>query len=313
MAFILRTGGTRHGDWWSLNGIEWFLLAGMLALGSKYVIRAGGRHIFNPANFGLVVCLLVVGSPLVYPQYLWWGPVGPPVLAAWVVIGVGAVWVLGPLRMLPMAVAFFGTMALMVWVLAGSGDCFDAVWRKDSVCGLNFWIGIALSPELAIFALFMMSDPRTAPLGQLWRLLFGVVTAGVACALLSLQPTEYGVKVSILAALLVTLAALPAVDGRAADSARALVGGVLAVAVVIMVLGLTTNLELIRSERGGRGGLGGLGQGLRPSEGHVERLRSAVARTAADRAGPSLAQGVFQVEVRDDRPAREAGALKDPG
>lgn len=32
VAFILRTSGTEHGDWWSLNGIQYFILACLLSL-----------------------------------------------------------------------------------------------------------------------------------------------------------------------------------------------------------------------------------------------------------------------------------------
>jgi hypothetical protein len=34
VAFILRANGTRHGDWWSLHGIEYFILAVALKGGS---------------------------------------------------------------------------------------------------------------------------------------------------------------------------------------------------------------------------------------------------------------------------------------
>jgi hypothetical protein len=47
VAFILRASGTKHGDWWTLHGIQYFLLAAMLALLSKYLVQVGGRHIFN--------------------------------------------------------------------------------------------------------------------------------------------------------------------------------------------------------------------------------------------------------------------------
>jgi len=302
VAFILRTGGTRHGDWWTLHGIGWFLLAVVLALGSKYLLRSGGRHVFNPANFGLVVCLLLVGSPSVYPQYLWWGPMGPAVAAAWVVIVVGAVWVLRPLRMLPMAGAFLLTMGAAVALLAASGRCFDAVWRSDSVCGLNYWIGISLSPELAIFALFMMSDPRTAPSGPRARLIFGVVTATVAVTLLAQQPTEYGVKVAILAALMVALLVVRVVEGRGANGPGALVGALVVALSVVLVVGLASNDELLRVERGGGGGLfggSGRGQGMRSpgaSYAAVEQLRGAMAWSLAHRAGPPVADAVLEVK-----------------
>src|SRR3989440_7300037 len=50
VAFILRVPGTRHGDWWSLQGVGIFAAAAAVSLLSKYVIRIGGRHRFNPPN-----------------------------------------------------------------------------------------------------------------------------------------------------------------------------------------------------------------------------------------------------------------------
>jgi len=241
---------------------------------------------------------------------------GPAVAAAWVVIVLGAIWVLGPLRMLPMAAAFLVTMALAVAAFAALGPCFDAVWRSDSVCGLNYWIGIALSPELAIFALFMMSDPRTAPSTQRSRLVFGVATAVVASGLLALQPTEYGVKVAILAALMVVLSMVPVIDGRSVDSAGGLVGGLIAMIVVLLVFSLVSNEDLIRTERGGGSSSFGRGQGLRlpaPSEAPVEELAGTVAGTATDRAGPPVAEAVRKVEVLDHPAPGKTGPPEHPG
>src|SRR3990172_9443061 len=62
VAFILRVPGTEHGNWWSLRGWWIFAAPAAVSLLSKYVTRVGGRHIFNPSNFGLVLCFLVLGS-----------------------------------------------------------------------------------------------------------------------------------------------------------------------------------------------------------------------------------------------------------
>src|SRR4051812_42389528 len=61
VAFILRVPGTQHGDWWSLRG--WWIYAGTAAVSllSKHVIQWRGAHIFNPSNFGLVLCFLLLG------------------------------------------------------------------------------------------------------------------------------------------------------------------------------------------------------------------------------------------------------------
>jgi hypothetical protein len=59
--------GTEHGDWWSTNG--WWIFAGTAAVSllSKYLIRFRGSHIFNPSNFGLVLCFLLLGPELADP------------------------------------------------------------------------------------------------------------------------------------------------------------------------------------------------------------------------------------------------------
>ena len=216
VAFILRTPGTRHGDWWSLNGIEYFIGAALLGLLSKYVITAGGRHLYNPSNLGLVGIFLLAGAAHVYPQYLWWGDLQPPVVAALAVILIGGVWVLWPLRMLPMVGAFMLTFAVLVGWLAASGGCFNAAWSLTTVCGTDYWLNICLSPELLVFVFFMISDPRTAPESSPGRLIYGAAVAAAAAALIATQPSEYGVKVALLAALAVVCSVVPLIDRIAA-------------------------------------------------------------------------------------------------
>jgi len=82
VAFILRVPGTTHGDWWSLHG--WWIFAGTAAISllSKYVIRFRGRHVFNPSNFGLVLCFLLLGAERADPLAFWWGPLSPALVLA---------------------------------------------------------------------------------------------------------------------------------------------------------------------------------------------------------------------------------------
>lgn len=209
IALLLRATGTQHGDWWSLHGIEFFILAALVSLAAKYFVRPTGRHIFNPSNVGLVWVLLVVGPAGVFPQYLWWGPLGMPVGVTVAVIVCGGVWVLRPLGLLPMAASFLATLGALVAVFAVAGSSFWALWSPVPVSGLFYWTTIVLSPETLIFVLFMMSDPVTAPKSAPGRIIFGVVTALLAAGLLSFQPTEFGVKLAILSSLTVTCALVP--------------------------------------------------------------------------------------------------------
>jgi Na+-translocating ferredoxin:NAD+ oxidoreductase RnfD subunit len=212
VAFILRASGTRHGDWWTLHGIQYFVLACIVSLLSKYLIRLRGRHLFNPSNVGLVVCLLVIGPGKVFPQYLYWGPVGAPVAAATVVILVGAVWILRSVRMAGMAVAFLTTFATAIAIFALAGRGFVAIWSSVPVVGRYYLLRIVASPELLIFVFFMMSDPQTTPRSRKGRLMFGATTALVAAGLVYFQTTEFGVKLAILSSLTVACALVPVIE-----------------------------------------------------------------------------------------------------
>src|ERR1700752_1955989 len=74
VAFVLPVPGTVHGDWWSLHAAWIFAGTAAVSLLSKYVVKFRGSHIFNPSNFGLVLCFLVLGKGRADPLDFWWGP-----------------------------------------------------------------------------------------------------------------------------------------------------------------------------------------------------------------------------------------------
>src|SRR5205085_7412209 len=173
VAFILRATGTRHGDWWSVHGIEYFILAAVLSMAVKVLVGPGGRHLFNPSNVGIVWCLVLLGPRRVFAQPLWWGPFRLPVLTALVVIVVGGIWILRVTRMTGMALSFLVPFWVLVGVYAALGREFFAFWHDGPVTGVSYWANLALSPEVLVFALFMMSDPQTAPALPAGRLRYG--------------------------------------------------------------------------------------------------------------------------------------------
>ena len=252
VSFVLRVRGTRHGDWWTLHGIHWFLLAALVGLLSKYVLTRGTRHYFNPSNFGLVAILLLIGSPYVFPQYLYWGSLGSPAALALAVILCGVVWTLRPIGMLPMAAAFLAPFWGLVAALAASGRCFDAIWHHGGVCGAHYWADICLSPEVLIFVFYMMSDPRTAPSGLRARVIYGAVTAVAAAAMIAPQQTEYGVKIALLGALTVVCAFVPLVAERRLPRLVPSVAAVLLIAIAtpVGVASLAHDTSLLDLERG---------------------------------------------------------------
>jgi len=215
ISFILRASGTRHGDWWSLHGIHFFVLAAVISLLGKHLIRPTGKHLFNPSNIGIVWVLLVIGPKYVFPQYLWWGPNRAGVAAAYTVILVGGLWVLKKVRMIPMVLAFLGTFAVAVGLFAVGGREFIAIWHEGPITGLSYWFNIVASPEVLVFVFFMISDPQTAPKSPKARLAYGAGIAAVAAALLYFQTTEFGVKLSILSSLTLMCALVPFIEKAA--------------------------------------------------------------------------------------------------
>ncbi len=137
--------------------------AGALAVGSKFVLRWNGKHLFNPSCLALVAVLALVDGAWVST-----GQWGSTALGAFAVAGVG------------MLVAFHNRRSDVTWA-------FLAAWSA-LVLGRALWLGDPLeiplhqlsSGAFLLFAFFMISDPRTIPDSRAGRVLFAAAVAGVA-------------------------------------------------------------------------------------------------------------------------------------
>ena len=134
-----------------LAAIGFLALVSAWAMASKYIIATGGRHLFNPAAFG--AALMGIGF---HRAVSWW--VGDnPVLLPLLILG-GAL-VLTRLRYYEM-LASFAVMVLGLSVAHGDLSSFAGVTRAMSAMGIH--------SMFCFFALVMLTEPRTAPLGR-WR------------------------------------------------------------------------------------------------------------------------------------------------
>jgi Na+-translocating ferredoxin:NAD+ oxidoreductase RnfD subunit len=223
VAFILRVPGTRHGDWWSVRGGAVFVAVAAASLLTKYLVRVGGRQVFNPSNIGLVLVFLLLGSRRANPQDLWWGRFSPSLALTLTVIVVGGVIVVCRLRLLGMAVAYWLTWVGATGALTGAGHCMTARWHVGAVCGRPLWWVLVTSPEILVFLFFMITDPRTAPATPAGRMLFGAATAAVGAALAARAGSEFGIKVAVLGGLALVCAGVAvahALQTRARSTAR---------------------------------------------------------------------------------------------
>ncbi len=136
------------------------ILAGTLAILSKFLLRVRGKHLFNPANFGIIAALLLTRDAWVSPGQ--WGEEGWYVL---LFLGTGGV-VLRKVGRWDTTVAFLGAYAGL--------EAIRNVWLGWT---WDVWAHRLMSGSLLLFALFMITDPRTIPNARVGRLLWAIAIA----------------------------------------------------------------------------------------------------------------------------------------
>ena len=208
VAIILRAPGTLHGHWWSLHGIWIFVGVVAISMASKYLIRWRGRHVFNPSNLGLVLAFVALGPRLTEPQDLWWIPPGPWLLVTYALLIGGGLLIAWELKLLGLELGFMaGFAAFTAIALAAAPDhCMVASWHVSPLCGRDLWQVLVASPEVLVFALFMIPDPRTVPDGPLARVAFGIFVAVLSVLLLAPTTLEFWTKTAILGSLVIACA-----------------------------------------------------------------------------------------------------------
>ena len=141
-----------------------FLFAAIFAIGQKFLIRINGKHIWNPANFGIVLMILLSGEAWISPGQ--WGSSAVLVF----IIGTGGLAVLSHVKRLETGIAFILTIALLEYLrtIVFLGWEWDVLLLKLS------------SGSLWLFALFMITDPMTIPNGRITRIIWSVCVAGIS-------------------------------------------------------------------------------------------------------------------------------------
>lgn len=141
------------------------VVAAVLTIAGKFVIRWRGKHLFNPTNFGIVALLLLTDRVWVSPGQ--WG-----------------------------SVAFFSfLMACLGGLVVHRAARSDVTWAflgfyLAVLCGRSLWLGQPLAIPLhqlesgafLLFTFFMISDPRTTPDTRAGRIVFALLVAlGAGC------------------------------------------------------------------------------------------------------------------------------------
>lgn len=138
-------------------------LAAAIAIGSKFLVRISGKHVFNPANVAIVSTMLLTDR-----AWISTGQWGNAAIGAFALACLGFV-VLTRARRAETTIAFLGFYALLLLA--------RTLWLGDP---LSIALHHLQNGALLIFAFFMISDPKTTPDSALGRVLFAGVVAAVA-------------------------------------------------------------------------------------------------------------------------------------
>jgi enediyne biosynthesis protein E5 len=142
------------------NHVALAMLAAVITIAGKFIIRFNGKHLFNPTNFGIVLMMLLTGQVWVSPGQ--WGNVA---FFAFLMACLGGLVVNRAARSDVTYAFIFFYMAL--------------------VFGRSAWVGEPMvipfhrlqSGALLLFTFFMISDPKTTPNSRVGRVLFAFLVA----------------------------------------------------------------------------------------------------------------------------------------
>jgi Na+-transporting NADH:ubiquinone oxidoreductase subunit NqrB len=138
------------------------LMAGFLAISSKALLRNQHGHWFNPANFALVICVLIFDGAWVSPGQ--WGH------ALWLAVLVGGAGLMVSTKAARLDTALWFLLSYMVIVFSRAyylGDPWDIPLQQLQ------------SSALLLFAFFMLTDPKTSPHHPTARAVYGITIAAL--------------------------------------------------------------------------------------------------------------------------------------
>lgn len=139
------------------------MLAAVIAISSKFLVRVRGKHIFNPANVALVTLMFATNDAWVSS-----GQWGSAALGAFLLACLGFL-VLTRAKRAETTLAFLLSFAVLLFG--------RAIWLGDP---LSIPVHQLQNGALLIFSFFMISDPKTTPNTAVARIIYGAVVASVA-------------------------------------------------------------------------------------------------------------------------------------
>jgi Na+-translocating ferredoxin:NAD+ oxidoreductase RnfD subunit len=128
------------------SGLEWpFVVGAALSIGSKYVLRYRGRHLWNPSNLGIALLLFLAPNQVAILSHEFGNAIS----------GNAVIWVLGLLIASRAKILHVSLTYVVSFVLLGL--------LRSAITGYSVeaQLGPLTGPMYQLMVFFMLTDPRT--------------------------------------------------------------------------------------------------------------------------------------------------------
>jgi Na+-transporting NADH:ubiquinone oxidoreductase subunit NqrB len=158
------------------SAIEYYFIAGFIAITAKYIFRFNKTHFINPANFGLVICSLFSHQVWISPSQ--WGNF------AWLLFLIGGLGFLinYKVKTTSIAISFFITFFL----LSFSYSILYLHWPID------FLLHQFSNGGILLFTFFMITDPVSTPQHKYVKIIWAIGIAILSFYLIEFKFMPYG-------------------------------------------------------------------------------------------------------------------------
>ena len=154
------------------QNLQWhiYVFAGAAAVLSKHLIKFQQKHIFNPANFGVLLVSVIFGA-----AHTWW--ISSPLIFV-LIFGIFILW---RLRRIDLGLSFVAAYFALVFLINLSNPVTCGMMNMK--CPMQpsplteTYYEIINGGVIYFFAMFMLIEPKTNPAARKQRTVYGVLVA----------------------------------------------------------------------------------------------------------------------------------------
>ena len=150
------------------QNLAWYVYvaAGIIAILSKHIIKVHHRHIFNPANFGVLFVFLLFDS-----RNSWW--ISSPLILV-LIFGIFLLW---RLRRFDLGISFLAAYYILHALIDSlAANRMPMIPQMQMMMG-NFYQSFISEGTILFFAMFMLIEPKTNPAARKQRIFYGILVA----------------------------------------------------------------------------------------------------------------------------------------